>query len=275
MLPVQNDLIFDIGCHIGQDSDFYLAMGYKVIGVEANPTLAQGLRVKFSEEINSGQFTLLEVAITSDGKPAIFFENPIASEWSTTVASWANRRDHQFGSVSNSFEVPGISVKTMIETYGCPDYMKVDIEGSDFLCLQQLEDCDTKPLYVSIESTKYSFVGLLKEFVLFRKLGYDRFAVVDQRRHSAKEFQTLKNIPLEYVFEVDSSGSFGRQLDGIWNGSIRAILKYVPIFFLYKAIGDDTTLPKIMSRIPIAKIILKYFQKKNGWYDTHAKHKSV
>ena len=35
----QNLLIFDIGCHLGEDSEFYLRKGFKVVAVEANPEL--------------------------------------------------------------------------------------------------------------------------------------------------------------------------------------------------------------------------------------------
>ncbi len=31
------DLVFDVGAHKGEDSDFYLNLGYRVVAVEANP----------------------------------------------------------------------------------------------------------------------------------------------------------------------------------------------------------------------------------------------
>ena len=33
-------IIFDIGMHCGEDTDFYLKKGFTVVGVEANPELA-------------------------------------------------------------------------------------------------------------------------------------------------------------------------------------------------------------------------------------------
>jgi hypothetical protein len=53
-------LIFDIGCHEGQDSDFYLRKGFTVVAVEANPALCVQLKQRFSQEIEDGQFTLVE-----------------------------------------------------------------------------------------------------------------------------------------------------------------------------------------------------------------------
>ena len=44
---VDRSLIFDVGCNDGQDSDFYLKKGFRVVAVEANPALCEGLRLAF------------------------------------------------------------------------------------------------------------------------------------------------------------------------------------------------------------------------------------
>ncbi len=45
------NLIYDLGSHNGQDSEFYLKKGFIVVAVEANPTLCDGLKLRFSREI--------------------------------------------------------------------------------------------------------------------------------------------------------------------------------------------------------------------------------
>mgnify|MGYP000904973017 FL=1 len=37
----QNDLIYDVGFHKGEDTRVYLREGFKVIAIEANPLLAE------------------------------------------------------------------------------------------------------------------------------------------------------------------------------------------------------------------------------------------
>jgi len=37
-------LIYDVGAQLGEDTDFYLRKGFKVVAIEANPPLAEGLR---------------------------------------------------------------------------------------------------------------------------------------------------------------------------------------------------------------------------------------
>ena len=41
---VDRSLIFDVGCNDGQDSDFYLKKGFRVVAVEANPALCELLK---------------------------------------------------------------------------------------------------------------------------------------------------------------------------------------------------------------------------------------
>lgn len=42
-----NDLIFDIGMYKGEDTDFYLKRGFRVIAFEANPDMIALLRATF------------------------------------------------------------------------------------------------------------------------------------------------------------------------------------------------------------------------------------
>src|SRR5260370_42593606 len=57
------DLIYDVGMHEGEDTDFYLKKGFRVIGFEADPDLIERCRNRFSREIGEGRLTLVEGAI--------------------------------------------------------------------------------------------------------------------------------------------------------------------------------------------------------------------
>lgn len=59
-----------------------------------------------------------------------------------------------------------------------PYYLKVDIEGSDTICLRALVNFEQKTDYVSIESENVIFAKSLEEFHLYRKLGYTVFKAV-------------------------------------------------------------------------------------------------
>src|SRR5262249_50843462 len=90
---MDDSLIFDLGCHRGEDSDFYLKKGFKVIAVEANPSLCRALRAKFSNEIADGRLVLVEKAIAEQPGEVEFFTHEEASIWGTIRADIAKRAE--------------------------------------------------------------------------------------------------------------------------------------------------------------------------------------
>ena len=79
-----SDLVIDVGTHNGQDSDFYLKLGYRVVAIEANPALVEKLQERFSEEIAQGRMTLVNKAISEQPGQITFYVNRRLSEWGTT-----------------------------------------------------------------------------------------------------------------------------------------------------------------------------------------------
>ena len=53
-LSLHADLIYDLGMHVGQDTEFYLKKGFRVVAVEANPILAELGASRFQSEIDVG-----------------------------------------------------------------------------------------------------------------------------------------------------------------------------------------------------------------------------
>ena len=43
--PKHKDLIFDIGMHKGEDAEFYLRKGFRVVAFEADADLVQALQI--------------------------------------------------------------------------------------------------------------------------------------------------------------------------------------------------------------------------------------
>src|ERR1700693_1051689 len=88
---IERDLIYDVGLHKGEDSEFYLKKGFRVIAVEALPTLAQFAAGRLRPYLNSGQLVILNVAIADKDGPTTFFETPGQSLWGTAFPDWAER----------------------------------------------------------------------------------------------------------------------------------------------------------------------------------------
>lgn len=264
------ELVFDVGFHKGEDTDFYLKKGFRVVAVEANPVLhAAGLE-RFRAAIASGQLTLLNVAIADAEGPIRFFVNRRATEWSTISPAFA-ARNVALGAASEEITVPGARFERLLAEHGTPYYLKIDIEGADLLCLRALHQCEARPAYVSLESNKTSWTGLLEEFAHLRALGYRRFKVVSQEGvprqvcpNPAREGEYA-----QHSFRRGSSGAFGEEAPGAWLSERQALAAYRRIFLRYKLFGDSGWLTERTLRRPLLWRLIRHLPKPD-WYDTHA-----
>lgn len=268
--------------HKGEDSDYYLRKGFNVVSFEADPDLANYCRKKFAGELDSGQLTIVEGAITdpelvtvTDGKVR-FYKNNKVSVWGTVVNEWSERNS-KLGAEDELIEVSSIDFQDCLNKYGIPYYMKIDIEGMDTVCLKALLNFSDKPDYISIESEKVSFKKLEEEFDLLIQLGYDKFQAINQSKVSS--FREAKNHGegkfLDYKFLRGSSGSFGNDLNPTqWKNLSEIRNQYTSIFKGYKLLGDHASVNKSSVGRLFSRVMDKFFAYP-GWFDTHAKHSSI
>ena len=273
------NLIYDVGMHKGEDTDFYLKKGFRVIGFEADPDLVAHCRNRFQMEIEQGRLTIVEGAIVehAEGLTAQnvrFYQNKNNSVWGTIQGDWA-RRNETLGAPSSAIAVRTVDFASYLRRYGVPYYLKIDIEGSDAVCLRGLIDFDQKPDYVSIESEKVTFAKLLEEFQLLRKLGYTAFQAVQQDGISsqAEPEECREGFFADYEFQEGASGLFGEDLPGKWKNYREILAEYKIIFLLYKFFGDRGKLNSYFFSNRLKKFIQKRLRRPiPGWYDTHARH---
>jgi hypothetical protein len=64
----EDGLIFDVGANNGDDTAAYLARGFRVIAVEANPFLCEDLHKRFANDINLGRAVVVNKAIDRWGR---------------------------------------------------------------------------------------------------------------------------------------------------------------------------------------------------------------
>ena len=164
-------LVFDIGFHNGNDTAHYLARGFRVVAVEANPTLVAAGQERFADAIKSGRLTLLGVGISRQPGEQDFYVNDGNSEWSSFLPSFGQRGSH-----FTTIRVPTMTFASLIAAHGVPFYAKIDVEGADWDCLNDLPA--GPPRYVSVEAHRLEYLA-----VLYAK-GYRRFKIVNQTGHA-------------------------------------------------------------------------------------------
>lgn len=258
-------LIYDVGAHLGEDTDFYLKKGFKVVAIEANPVLAEKLRERFHSYLSSASLVVLESAIAEKAGEVPFYLNQSLSVWGTIRTAWAER-NALAGSPSKLIKVRAISFPEVLSRHGVPYYLKIDIEGADMLCLEGLSEDPDRPKFVSIESEKRSWRALLYEFEVFKRLGYSKFKIVEQQHIDRQRppNPAAEGRYVEHRFERGSSGLFGEELPGRWLTRGQAIRRYRFIFLRYYLFGDFGVL-RILLRVPRLGRFLT-----PPWYDTHA-----
>lgn len=162
--------IFDIGMYDGTDTAYYLSLGSRVIAVEANPLLAKRGEERFAAEVAAGRLIIVNAAISSDSAPV---ELTLSADDLGSSSMFGDRvaERQPVGSIT----APGLPILDLMEQYGVPDYMKVDIEGADRFCILPLTR-DIRPRYLSFE------IGPDAEELLehVRSIGYTRFKIVNQ-----------------------------------------------------------------------------------------------
>lgn len=265
----RNDLVFDIGMNICEDTDFYLRKGFRVVAVEANPAACASAEEQYPSEIASGQLTVLNRAISDNDAPLLFFVCKTMSAWSTASPKlrdqWAQR-----GAVFEDIEVPAITSADLVRDYGIPRYAKIDIEGFDLICLEGFQAAQAAPDYVSVEVDFYAIDRMLDAL---SKLGYRRFALVGQAgiegQHAPETAKEGRSFP--YVFNRGCSGLFGEELPNAWadRAKVRSqCSKIVRQYRLASLLARAKTLPALEDAID--RLAAQSFPLARDWYDIHA-----
>lgn len=238
----QDDLIFDVGMHTGQDTNFYLAKGFKVIAIEANPLLVQQASIRFSKYIESQQLKILNVGIGAQEGSFPFYVNDTLSEWSSFIKEIGAR-----GNLFHEIKVNCVTLDTLIKEHGIPYYLKVDIEGKDLTAIQPLTSFPAKPKYVSVENGNGHLLECLNQ------LGYKYFKFINQANYDKWKcpYPAREGLYIEYKFPHGSSGLFGEETEGEWKS--------------YELVKEEIDAHWNRPDLDAAK---------HGWYDLHAKYSS-
>jgi FkbM family methyltransferase len=128
-------LAFDIGANIGVRTEAFLALGARVVAVEPNPALSRRL----ARRLRSPRLTVLSAAVGAEPGRAELHVG-IADVYSTLSSDWIARvrraaADERWaGSITVDVE----TLDGLIDRYGSPDFVKIDVEGYEAEVLRGL-----------------------------------------------------------------------------------------------------------------------------------------
>lgn len=276
----ERDLVFDIGLHNGEDAAYYLHLGYRVVGVEANPLLTAQCAVRFEAEVRQQRMTVINAGVLQAPGEFTFHRNLFDDSWS----SFELEKGHKPGPWEE-IQVPCVTTQQLIEEYGRPFFMKIDIEGADLQALYSITPASAPP-YASLELncadpilerlidlgySAFKFVNgetywpgtpIFDHQIgwrLLRKAGrvapFVRNAIrrLPRRLRVKSEYDAPgKYSPDGYAFSGSSSGPFGEQAAGEWLAPDAALRWFDDLKNDYRRAGQEHSL----------------------WWDVHARHSS-
>lgn len=214
------NLIYDVGMNNGDDTAYYLAKGFRVVAIEANPVLAEETSRRFEGEIATGDLVILNVGVADGEGTFPFYICDFNPEWSTFEELVAKQKGVDFHQVAVSCR----RFRSILDEFGTPYYLKLDIEGGEIFCLRDLIVSDL-PDYISFEKTERWTDELL---ALLHNLGYNQFKLISQHNYLPVEYPLTwehrrwdianhllnsRNFFLRVVRKAGARGWLQRQLD--------------------------------------------------------------
>jgi FkbM family methyltransferase len=179
---VDRGLIFDVGLHTGQDTAYYLHKGYRVVAVDADLRSVERAELTFAGAVADGRLKVLHCAVAAEDGEVDFHlsKDPL---WNSAVRHVIDRE----GLYQATLRVPARRLDNLMREHGVPYYCKIDVEGSDVVCLATLRGLPELPPYLSVETECVGPNGRLTDAEALATLegmvalGYRRFKLVDQR----------------------------------------------------------------------------------------------
>lgn len=281
---MSDNLVYDVGLFDGNDTAYYLFRGYNVVSIDANPLMIERATARFSREIEDGRLTLLNIWVGRSPGTETFWVSDVP-EWSSFNRQIASRG----GTEHRPIAIPVVQFSQIIDRYGMPHYMKIDIEGNDVICLEDLKP-EYCPAYISVESECSGDSGAptdsesLSMLERLHELGYRRFKLVGQehlttiRNNRFAHFSArVINSAAHGTLAVKGISSIAKRLTDA--GRTQARLRFRFSFGSSGPWGDD--IPGGWVSVKSARRMYlrerARFRLQNGpaysfWYDWHATH---
>ena len=205
----KQDLCFDVGANLGNRIEPFLALGAKVIALEPQDMCYKYLKKKFGSKI-----TLIKkgVGASTENKTLHISTSHTISSFSENFISEMKKSRFKDEDWNQEQVMEMTTLDSLIETYGLPQFIKIDVEGYEFEVLK----------------------GLTKSV----KMISFEYAMPEQTQITQNCVNYLQNINQNYVFNFSAGETLKFELNNWLTGM--ELIKYLsdPKNVKYKDSGD-------------------------------------
>ncbi len=173
-------LIFDIGANTGNFTQECLSVypEASIVSIEANDDLIPILKEKF---LGNQKIVLLNYLMSSTNNQYIDFYISNTNTISTASHDWISlSRFSDAYSWNRVIKKETINLDRLIEIYGKPDLIKVDVEGYE---LEVIRGLSSKQSEICFEWTEENYTNLNKICEYLHNLGYADFGFTYEDNH--------------------------------------------------------------------------------------------
>jgi FkbM family methyltransferase len=169
----RGDLVFDIGAHVGDRVASFRRLGARVVAVEPQPALVKLLKLFYGRRADVAIEAVAVGRMAGTTGMMINLDNPTVSTASPgfvcaarDAPGWETQR------WTNSIVVPVTTLDALIDKYGTPVFIKIDVEGFEEEALYGLSR--------AVKALSFEFTMIQREVALACierciALGFTRF----------------------------------------------------------------------------------------------------
>lgn len=275
---IMQDLIFDVGCNNGDDSDFYLRKGFRVVAIDADQALCDRVSRRFAVEIQAARCEVIHGAVGEKTGELVEFYVCDRPDWNTCDPVFVARNERA-GVTYRTVSVPTINVAELMESRGVPYYLKIDVEGADTIPLKTMVGKEVVPTYTSVEIAQHDLAEGLEQIRLLKSLGYTRFNFFNQGMRASVKAPNpaLEGKYAAFDAKAVTTGLFGKELGGEWMDLSAAERRFAGIHERYVLFRENKLYSKdgTFGGTLISKVHNRFRRYVLGdpvaWYELHAR----